>query len=65
MNQRVQVREGELGPYDFIYGRDYLHTYGIDLLFSENMIQWDGMKMAMKELNQYENTEQMTTGSNW
>lgn len=38
----------DLGIYDFIFGRDYMNRYGIDLLFSERMIQWDGMRMPMK-----------------
>ena len=46
---KVQVAEGELGVYDFIFGRDYMNRYGIDLLFSEGVIQWDGMQMPMKE----------------
>ena len=45
---KVQVTESELGLYDFIFGRDYMKRYGIDLLFSEEVIQWDGMRMAMK-----------------
>ena len=45
---RVQVTEGQLGVYDFIFGRDYMSRYGIDLMFSEGIIKWDGMQMAMK-----------------
>lgn len=45
---KVQVTEGELGIYDFIFGQDYMSHYGIDLLFSQGMLQWDGMRVAMK-----------------
>jgi RNase H-like domain found in reverse transcriptase/Integrase zinc binding domain/Reverse transcriptase (RNA-dependent DNA polymerase) len=48
-NLQVQVSDKELGIYDFIFGRDYMKRYGIDLLFSEGVIQWDGMRMTMKE----------------
>ena len=42
------MTEGQLGVYDFIFGRDYMSRYGIDLMFSEGIIKWDGMQMAMK-----------------
>ena len=45
---KVQVTNGDLGTYDFIFGRNYMGRYGIDLLFSEGVIQWDGMRMKMK-----------------
>lgn len=54
-NLKVQVTDGDLGAYDFIFGRDYLNRYGIDLIFSEKVIQWDGVRMNMKipeDLNQ-------------
>ena len=51
-NLKVQVTDGALGLYDFIFGRDYLNRYGIDLLFSEGVIQWDGMRMKMKDPEQ-------------
>jgi len=49
--QKLQVRvtETKLGDYDFIFGRQYLRRYGIDLLFSDKTIRWDGMIMPMKE----------------
>jgi transposase InsO family protein len=44
----VQVTPGTLGRYDFIFGRDYLNKYGIDLCFSQGVIEWDGAQMDMK-----------------
>jgi hypothetical protein len=38
-----------LGQYNFIFGRDYLAKGGIDLLFSNRTIRWDGMHTAMHE----------------
>ena len=71
LNQKVQVRDGELGPYDFIFGRDYLKKFGIDLLFSEGVIAWDGMRTAMKPPQYYASSDNMkqtllerTTGTN-
>ena len=43
---RVQVTES-LGRYDFIFGRDYMAQYGIDVCFSDQTIRWDGTKMEM------------------
>jgi len=37
-NLWLQVTERKLGPYDFIFGRDYMNRYGIDLLFSQQVI---------------------------
>ena len=48
---KIRITEGDLGRYDFIFGRDYMNKYGIDLLFSEGVIQWDGMRMKMKQLD--------------
>jgi hypothetical protein len=45
---KVQVTN-QLGPYDFIFGRDYLTRFGIDLLFSRQVIEWDGISMPMRE----------------
>jgi hypothetical protein len=45
---KVQVTD-QLGPYDFIFGRDYLTRFGIDLLFSRRVIEWDGISMPMRE----------------
>ena len=36
-----------LGRYDFIFGRDYMARYGIDVWFSDKTIRWDGTKMEM------------------
>jgi len=43
---RVQVTES-LGRYDFIFGRDYMAQYGIDVCFSNKTIQWQGAKMEL------------------
>ena len=56
---KVQVRDGQLGAYDFIFGRDYLFKFGIDLIFSEKVIHWDGMRMPMKEMGHYANPSAM------
>jgi hypothetical protein len=57
----VQVTEGELGIYDFIFGRDYMNRYGIDLLFSEGVIQWDGMRMNMKNADELRRKPEVNT----
>ena len=46
---KMQVTDGDLGSYDFIFGRDYMNRYGIDLLFSQKVIQWDGVRMNMRD----------------
>ena len=33
--------------YDFIFGRDFLQTIGVDILFSKKMIAWDGIEVEM------------------
>lgn len=38
-----------LGSYDFIFGRQYMLHYGIDLCFSRETIEWDGISTPMKE----------------
>jgi len=43
----VQVTD-DLGPYDFIFGTDYLTKFGINLLFDEQVISWDGIEQPMK-----------------
>ena len=45
---KVQVAPSKLGEYDFIFGRDYMSRYGIDLCFSQQQIRWDGMVTNMK-----------------
>ena len=50
-NLMVQVSDGDLGPYDFIFGRDYMTRYGIDLMFSSGTIHWDGEYVPMKDMN--------------
>ena len=63
---KLQVTTGKLGMYDFIFGRDYMNRYGIDIMFSDKTITWDGMKMPMKkpeeiplDLAQYERELQL------
>jgi hypothetical protein len=46
---RLQVVDGTLGSYDFIFGRDYMKRYGIDLKFSDETIDWDGCSMEMHQ----------------
>jgi len=45
---KVNVAPGPLGLYDFILGRRYMTRYGIDLLFRQQKIEWDGMQMPMR-----------------
>lgn len=59
LNQRVQVHDGDLGNYDFIFGRDYLNKYGIDLIFSEQVIRWDGMQTTMRRPGYYSEEQRM------
>ena len=59
LNQRVQIHNGNLGPYDFIFGRDYMTKYGIDLIVSEKVIHWDGMQKPMREQGTYENLTEL------
>ena len=46
MDVRVHVTKS-LGRYDFIFGRDYLTRFGIDLRFNDKTIEWDAMSMPM------------------
>ena len=54
----LQVANTSFGNYDFIFGRDYMQKYGIDLRFSNNTIEWDGVSMEMHEPD-YWTTERM------
>ena len=38
--------------YDFIFGRDFLQTIGVDILFSKRMLSWDGIKIDMFSRNE-------------
>jgi hypothetical protein len=49
LNTHIRITDNSLGQYNFIFGRDYLAKGGIDLLFSNRTIQWDGMHTAMQE----------------
>ena len=44
----VHVTE-TLAPYDMIIGRDVLSDLGIDLLFSNNTIEWDDSQIPFKD----------------
>ena len=46
---RVRIAPGDLGKYDFIFGRNYLAQYGINILFSDRVIEWDGLRISMDE----------------
>lgn len=60
-NLKIQVTKGDLGHYDFIFGRNYMKRYGIDLLFSQGVIQWDGMQMPMKTADKQPNPKEEET----
>ena len=34
-------------PYDLIIGRDLMHELKMDILFSENVVLWDGLRLPM------------------
>jgi hypothetical protein len=38
-------------PYDMIIGRDLLHTLKMDVLYSENVVVWDDLRLPMQEVN--------------
>ena len=38
--------------YDFIFGRDFLQTIGVDILFSKRMLAWDGIEIDMFSRNE-------------
>ena len=61
---KVKITEGDLGRYDFIFGRNYMWKYGINLQFSEEAIEWDGMRMKMKQLSEL-NKEEEGDGISW
>jgi len=45
---KVNVAPGPLRLYDFTLGRRHMTRYAIDLLFSQQKIEWDGMQMPMR-----------------
>ena len=47
----LHVDAGESTHYDMILGRDLLTHVGIDLLFSERKISWEGATIPMKDPN--------------
>ena len=50
-NVYVDETEGNLGNYDMIIGRDMLETLGIDLLFSQHLMQWDNATVPMRHIS--------------
>lgn len=64
---KVHITPGELGQYDFIFGRNYLNRYGIDLLFSDKVIRWDGVQVPMKESSHptLPNMEEQEAENDW
>ena len=46
-----------LGQYDMIMGRDLLDTLGIDLLFSQKLVQWDNATIPMRNISWFEKTK--------
>ena len=53
----VTITSGKLGDYDFIFGRKYMRAHGINLLFSEAVIEWDGMRKPMRPKNHWSSPE--------
>ena len=43
------VDESQTTHYDMLIGRDLLNKVGIDLLFSQRLISWDGATAPMKD----------------
>ncbi len=39
----------DMGAYDMIIGRDLMSDLGIDLQFSNNLIEWDGKTVPFKD----------------
>ena len=38
-------------PYDMIIGRDLMKSLKMDVLYSENVIIWDELRLSMQEIN--------------
>ena len=47
----MHVTSQKLGFYDIILGRDILCNLGINILFKEGQIEWDGSTIPMKPPN--------------
>lgn len=46
--------EGCTLPYDFIIGRDLLSELKMDILYSDNIVTWDDLKLPMQEVTSKE-----------
>ena len=46
-----QVTDSKNLGYDMIIGRDIMQSLGINLLFSEQTIQWEGARVPMRDFN--------------
>lgn len=49
-NFHVLPEKGGL-PYDMIIGRDLLKKLKMDVLYSDNIVQWDDLKLPMQQVN--------------
>ena len=47
----VDESSSALSNYDMIIGRDLMESIGLDLLFSENLIRWDGATVPMQDIS--------------
>ena len=48
------IPEGNKMPYDMIIGRDLLRALKMDVIYSENIIAWDDLRLPMQEVTQKE-----------
>ena len=44
-------------PYDLIIGRDLMHELKMDILFSENVVLWDGLRLPTLNQNCHHGNE--------
>ena len=51
IQSRLHVIEGPSSRYDMILGRDVLKELGIDIKFSTETIEWDGVSIPMKSMD--------------
>ena len=49
----VDQSDSSQSTYDMIVGRDLLEALGIDLLFSEKMMNWDGATVPMRNVKMF------------
>ena len=38
-------------PYDMIIGRDLMQSLNMDVLYSENTVVWDDLRLPMQQVN--------------